>query len=218
MNEAEWLACRDPRPMLAFREYNASRRKLRLFNCGCCRHVWGQLLADSTRDAVEVTERIADGLAELDELNQMWPRSDEERRERLRWLLTRDVYLLTRHGGDVCPLSQEISWETSGLGVRRKERHFQASLLRCLFGNPFRPAAVDLAWLRWRDGLVVRLAQAAYQERRLPAGTLDKDRLAVLADALEEAGCEDVQILGHLRSGGDHVRGCWAVDLLLSKS
>jgi hypothetical protein len=76
---------------------------------------------------------------------------------------------------------------------------------------------VSPAWLTWHAGLVVRLAQAAYEERHLPAGTLDKDRLAVLADALEEAGCEDGQILGHLRSGGDHYRGCWAVDLLLGE-
>jgi hypothetical protein len=56
-----------------------------------------------------------------------------------------------------------------------------------------------------------------YLKRHLPAGTLDNARLAVLADALEESGCQDVQILGHLRSGGDHVRGCWALDLLLGK-
>jgi hypothetical protein len=65
---------------------------------------------------------------------------------------------------------------------------------------------------------VVRLAQAAYDDRHLPAGTLDNGRLAILADALEEAGCTDADVLGHLRGPGPHVRGCWAVDLLLGKA
>ena len=65
---------------------------------------------------------------------------------------------------------------------------------------------------------MVGLAQAAYDERELPSGTLDATRLAVLADALEEAGCPDRTILDHLRGPGPHVRGCWAVDLLLGKS
>jgi hypothetical protein len=61
------------------------------------------------------------------------------------------------------------------------------------------------------------MAQTAYDERILPAGTLDPDRLAVLADALEDAGCDNADILSHLRGPGPHVRGCWVVDLLLGK-
>jgi hypothetical protein len=49
------------------------------------------------------------------------------------------------------------------------------------------------------------------------AGRLDPTRLAVLADALEEAGCADAELLGHLRGPGLHVRGCWAVDSLLGR-
>jgi hypothetical protein len=63
----------------------------------------------------------------------------------------------------------------------------------------------------------VSLAQAAYDERNLPSGHLDNARLAVLSDALEEAGCTDADILSHLRSPGLHVRGCWALDLVLAK-
>jgi hypothetical protein len=74
------------------------------------------------------------------------------------------------------------------------------------------------AVLAWHDGVVVRLAQAAYEERHLPEGTLDNTRLRILADALEEAGCTDADILGHLRGPGPHVRGCWPVDLCLGKS
>jgi hypothetical protein len=68
-----------------------------------------------------------------------------------------------------------------------------------VFGNPFRPAALDPAR---RTPDVVDLAQAAYDERHLPAGTLDAARLAVLADALEEAGCTDPDLLNHLRRPG----------------
>jgi hypothetical protein len=64
---------------------------------------------------------------------------------------------------------------------------------------------------------VVALAAAAYNERTYPAGTLEATRLAILADALEEAGCTEQAILDHLRAPGLHVRGCWAVDLVLAK-
>jgi hypothetical protein len=57
---------------------------------------------------------------------------------------------------------------------------------------------------------VVKVAQAIYDERAF-------DRMSILADALEEAGCTDQDILAHCRSGGDHVRGCWVVDLVLGK-
>jgi hypothetical protein len=91
----------------------------------------------------------------------------------------------------------------------------KARLVRDISGNPFRPVALDPAW---RTPAVLVLAQAAYDNRILPAGTLDPERLAVLADALEESGCDNADILGHLRGPGPHVRGCFAVDLLLNKS
>jgi hypothetical protein len=91
-------------------------------------------------------------------------------------------------------------------------------LLREVFSNPLViPPEIDRAWLRWQDGTVSRLAQAAYDGRRLPSGILDNMRLAILADALEEAGCHDQPILSHLRSGADHVRGCFLLDALLEK-
>jgi hypothetical protein len=93
----------------------------------------------------------------------------------------------------------------------------QTELLRHIVGNPFRPVTLIPAVLAWNDGTVVRLAQVAYQERKMPEGTLDNGRLAVLADALEEAGCSDADILDHLRGPGPHVRGCWVVDQLLGK-
>ncbi len=84
--------------------------------------------------------------------------------------------------------------------------------------TPSAPApVVDPAWLAWHDGAASQLAHAAHDERLLPEGTLDPARLAVLADALEDGGCADAELLGHLRGPGPHVRGCWAVDLILGK-
>jgi hypothetical protein len=95
--------------------------------------------------------------------------------------------------------------------ARDAEGREQASLLRCIFGNPFRPPPLtEPAWLKRHDGTVVNLAQAIYDERRF-------QDLPILADTLEEAGCTNADILDHCRQPGDHVRGCWVVDLLLGK-
>jgi hypothetical protein len=81
-----------------------------------------------------------------------------------------------------------------------------------VIGNPFRPSpAVDSGWLKWHRGAVVKMARAIYEARSFTD-------LPILADALEEAGCTDAEILQHCRKGGEHVRGCWLVDLLLNKS
>jgi hypothetical protein len=105
------------------------------------------------------------------------------------------------------------------LEAEAQEAAAQPALLRDLFGPlPFREVPIAPSILAWNDGCIVRLAQAAYEERSLPGGTLDQARLAVLADALEEAGCADAELLAHLRSPGPHIRGCFAVDAVLVKS
>ena len=85
-------------------------------------------------------------------------------------------------------------------------------MMREVFGNPFRPApAIDPSWLAWNGGTVRKLAQAIYDDRAF-------DRLPVLADALEDAGCNDAELLSLCRGPGPHARGCWALDLLLGKA
>jgi hypothetical protein len=99
--------------------------------------------------------------------------------------------------------------------VRKEGEQAQAALLRDIFGNPFRVLwEFDRALLAWNGGTIERLVKAVYRERQLPAGTLDGTRLAVLADALEEAGCQQQEILSHLRGPQSHVRGCWVLDWL----
>jgi hypothetical protein len=99
--------------------------------------------------------------------------------------------------------------------IEAAEKRVQAQLVREIVGNPFRTASADATWL---TPPVVALARAAYEERTLPLGELDLARLTILADALEDSGCTDSTILEHLRSRGPHVRGCWALDLVLSLS
>src|SRR5262249_1220791 len=89
----------------------------------------------------------------------------------------------------------------------------QAALLRCLFGPlPFRPTPrLDATILDWNDAALPPVAPATEEERRF-------DDLPVLADALEEAGCTDAEMLGHCRSGGEHARGCWALDVVTGRT
>jgi hypothetical protein len=110
---------------------------------------------------------------------------------------------------------QALSWPDTP-EVCRPERRAQCDLLRDIATHPSREVRIRPELLRWNDGTAVKLARSVYEDRLLPSGTLDAGRLAILADALEETGCADADILGHLRSGGEHYRGCWAVDLLLS--
>jgi hypothetical protein len=103
--------------------------------------------------------------------------------------------------------------------ARDNERAAQSSLLRDLFGNLFRsPSPIDSSIQRWNDGCVLKLAKRIYQERCLPAGTLDRTWLAILADALEDASYQDEEVLSHLRQQeGVHVCGCYVLDFLLNK-
>jgi hypothetical protein len=86
----------------------------------------------------------------------------------------------------------------------------QCDIIRDVFGNAARPVTLEPAWLTRNAAAVEKLAQAIYVERAF-------GRLPELADALEKSGCHNERILSHCRSQGEHVRGCWAIDLLLSK-
>ena len=91
------------------------------------------------------------------------------------------------------------------------ELAFQAAILRDIIGNPFRPPpTIDPTWLHWGDSTIPKLAQAIHDSRNF------RD-LPVLADALEEAGCTDTNVLGHLREPGVHGPGCHVLDALLSR-
>ena len=83
-----------------------------------------------------------------------------------------------------------------------------AAHIRDIFGNPFRPATFDAAW---RTSTAVALARGMYESR-------DFGATPILADALQDAGCDSEDVLNHCRSASaTHVRGCWVVDVVLGK-
>ena len=112
------------------------------------------------------------------------------------------AYSVSRSAAEA--LAKSVPWVAA--------RQTQAELLREILGNPYRPLPLlPPAVLRWSDGTVRRIAEGIYEERAF-------NRLPILHDALLDAGCDDEAILAHCRSDGQHVRGCWAVDLILEKS
>ncbi|HEY7308375.1 MAG TPA: hypothetical protein VH643_03330 [Gemmataceae bacterium] len=218
VTEAEWLACGEAvRLSSAIRE-QLSTRKVRLFLAVCFRSVWDSLPADCHR-VIEVNERFAEGQASPKEMERACLACRGITTELAMGIIES---LMERHPSFAplteVALEQSAKAEDNSPATRTGFALGHAHLFRDVVGNPFRPVSIGESWLRWNGGTIVQLAQSAYEERHLPAGTLDNGRLAVLADALEEAGCTDADILGHLRGPGPHVRGCWAVDLLLGKS
>ena len=94
--------------------------------------------------------------------------------------------------------------------IRRLASFDAVELVREIFGNPFRPSTIDLRWLDWKEGIIPRMARVIYRKRCFR-------NLPILADALEESGCDDDALLRHCRAPVDHVRGCWVVDLVRGK-
>ncbi len=228
MTEAKWLACADPTPMLQFLKGKVSDRKMRLFAVACCRRMWHirPTILRGLRDraTIETAEKFADGEALRDELNAIWKGAF---RPEVRELAIFSFSAFERLASSVCKRWPQLQahWVAKKGGppeaaaaALRAELQAQAVLLRDILGSSFSSASLDPSWRTWNSGTVVQLARAAFDERELPSGHLDTTRLALLADALEDAGCTDPLILGHLRGPGPHVRGCWAVDLLLGKA
>jgi hypothetical protein len=225
VTEAEWLACENPNHALYLLRAvgSRSRRKDRLAAAAGLRQFWADL-SPQQRQAVTAGERYADGEIRFPELRAAAVRvssgaggtlpgavarvTHREAADAL-WNTT-VLFLSVVVGGPVYtnpPFPEARAYAQRGRPMM--------VILRCIFGNPFHPATLDPAWL---TPILTDLATVAYNERAMPSGELDTARLAVLADALEEVGCTNADILNHLRSLGPHVRGCWAVDLLTGRS
>jgi hypothetical protein len=232
MKYEEWEACNDPEQMLAWLGDRLSVRKALLFACGCCRELHWRFGDTRSWAAIEAAEQFADGVitAEATRLAATEASASWSDAIHLRWTERRqtnagentamaaDSLLSAFRKGNLSEEAIRRGTEHAAVIVRmgvKKKKPVQAALLRDVAGNPFRPVAIEPAWLT-RD--VIGLAQASYDDRHLPDGTLDGTRLAILADALEDAGCTDVGILSHLRGPGPHVRGCHAVDALLGRA
>ena len=207
MTEGEWLTATDPELMyFAVLDSRPSDRKLRLFGCAVCRLVPALMSSLSGRAGVDLTEQDTDNPgAEVrfegleDTFDFQWNRRDGRDLADRAWDL---------HWCEVCllgfPAGADLSSHPEVLDRQAKLK----PLLRDIFGNPFRPVTFAP---EWRTETAVSLAQTMYDAR-------DFGNLPVLADALQDAGCENADVLDHCRGPGPHVRGCWVVDLVLGKA
>jgi hypothetical protein len=212
-------------------------RKARLFEVACCRRVWDALTDERGRTALEVVERYVDGQATEEELSAArkaaeeaahfpWPASQGGVPRADQYAVRAAFHAISFHEAPHLSVPYgALAAKARALGLDprkvldkafqnawKTEAAIHADFLRDILGPlPFRPVPVDPSWLEWNGGAVVRLAQSIYDDRRF-------GDLPILADALEESGCTGPDILGHLRSPGPHVRGCWPVDLVLGKS
>jgi hypothetical protein len=244
MTEAEWLGSDNPQELVEFLSGRTTARKRRLLAASFCRHFLPLIRQSCVQRAVTIAERYADGLASLEGMlaiseqvldayvnvpNPSPPNTDLPLSRKAESITIQTAFFLTQESDSYdfllhCCQTTDLAasrWAMFRAGAGEALPYYpelvqwQFSLIDDLIGNPFRSVCIDHAWL---TPDVARIAQVAYDERDLPEGTLQTDRLAILADALEEAGCTDAAILDHLRGPGPHVRGCWVIDLLLGKS
>lgn len=246
MTETKWLACGNPDAMLEFLllrkllKGKESERKLRLLACAACRRQWARFQPHS-RAVIEVNERYADSAStheQVLELIRVHRIVDED--GYLRYDCAPDERYAELISGERMLGRMSVQTLMSGLSIekserrmigrastgtvdmvqngpsdedagQRSERKSQAALIREIFGNPFRPAKCRKSWLRWNSRTIPNLAEAIYEEWAF-------DRLPILGDALEDAGCTNPEVLNHCRQRGEHFRGCWVVDLLLGKA
>ncbi|VTU02413.1 Uncharacterized protein OS=uncultured bacterium PE=4 SV=1 [Gemmataceae bacterium] len=188
MSDAEWLAGTDPTEMCWFLRDQASDRKFRLLIVACGRRARPQIGAAKFVLGVDATERFCEGTATEEEIRQ---------------------FNLSR------PNAAAVAVQVMRFGQRHAEHAgpqaeaaAQLALLRDIFGNSFRSIAQDPEWL---TSTAVALARGMYEAR-------DFSAMPILADALQDAGCDNEAVLEHCRGPGPHVRGCWVVDLILGRS
>ena len=259
--EAAWFSCTDPRPMCTLLRGKERGRKFRLFACACCRRVAHLLTDDRSHHALDVFERFLDGELTLKEYGVGEREAadacaDQTRiagasesafgseADRVRLFasmfaaqaVTDCFGNITSAAADCCgalrgygtaELTDDAQLREVGDRIEAAERAVQAALLREIFGNPFNPVVLDPVW---RTEHVVARARKMYVSN-------DFSEMPDLADALQDAGCENELILNHCRysslqaadqasSPGAghqprpwlHVRGCWVVDLVLGKT
>jgi hypothetical protein len=196
MTEREWLTTSDPRAMIRLLASRGWDRSLWLFTVAC----FGRFrrIGAGVRAAMEATERYADGLATEAEMRKY------------------NTAVIAAESADHAAAECQRTVAKRGRGyrpagggprTRGQEARAQAALLREVAGNPFRPVAFSLAW---RTDTAVALAEQMYESR-------DFGAMPILADALQEAGCDSEEIMAHCRGPGPHVRGCWVVDLVLGE-
>jgi hypothetical protein len=197
MTEAEWLREESARRKLDWvkklttQPLAIRQRKYRLLAVAVAR--FSYRWPDSLQESCDLIERYVDGLASLVEFREA---ADRARGVGLaHTLLSHDPFLSASGMIANCsPLSTHSSVDSG-------------NLIEEVFGNPFRHVTFSS---EWRTDTAITLAQQMYDSR-------DFSAMPILADALQDAGCDSDDILSHCRGDGPHVRGCWVVDLVLGK-
>ena len=219
VTESDWHEADNPMKMIRFLGASASNRKQNLLIAACFRRIWHLLKTARGHRAIEVLEQFVEGNATAEQWAQAkedaWQSTKEipnpEDSSNPEHLAIGAIGLHNSIGDHLLGVAYATAWVKVGTPAAISEPEAQCVLVREIFGNPFRPIPIDIAWLAWNDGTISKVAQPIYDERAF-------DRMPILADALEDAGCDNADILTHCRNSGDHVRGCWVVDLLLGKS
>jgi hypothetical protein len=233
MTEAEWLAAIDPQSMIGFVRIKVAiprSRKLRLFSIGCCRHLEYALIDSRSLRALTTFEQYLEGEATEVQWQQALDDADTVMRSNRglsdgQYVAASTVYsaifdvtddesrLARNVASGAAKAAKVVAYERdydvdAGMNANRAESTYQAALIRDIFGNPFRSVAFSPDW---RTDTVVSLAKQMYDSR-------DFGAMPILADALQDAGCDNTAILEHCRDPkATHVRGCWVVDLVLGK-
>ncbi len=209
MTESEWLECTDPTPMLVLLQGKASDRKLRLFAVACCRRATWLFRDTQSRDALDLIDGFSDGSANNCEF---WPLLNWEAEiggERGSQLLVMEVPAWWRITMALREVKYEVVTKLAADLIKKEisEEAAQSDLLHDIFGNPFRPIALDPSWL---TPTVKALAQFIYDDRAF-------DQMPLLADELVKSGCTVPEILDHCQGMGPHVKGCWVLDGVLER-
>jgi hypothetical protein len=238
MTESEWLASNDPLALLRRLPAAKVERKRLLLVCAAWQQLRQALPEARSQQALAALEQLAENIATADpgavlwtamQIEEpIWPRIWQEDGEfQPAWnaetaalaatvlvgtmaLGLGDAYLATE--AEALRAAEKVGRESDTVAAGwRRQLDRLADLVRDVFGPlPFRAVTVEPTWLGRNESSLAYLTRSIYEERAF-------ERLPVLADALEEAGCASTDFLNHCRVPGEHVRGCWVVDLLLGK-
>ena len=221
MTEAEWLATEDVTDLTHHKKCR-NERKRRLLSCACCRRVLPMLPDKRFVEVVSECERYADGeirwpamlavrkkcRAAYDELEAAEAKEFQlEAANAVRAATDKEFMhfkMAIEYAAYAFASKSRPKWDRG----HKKEEAIQVALARDVFGNPYRPVTFERSW---RTSTSVALAKQMYDSR-------DFSAMPILADALQDAGCENADILGHCRGPGPHVRGCWVADLVLCRA
>lgn len=205
MTEAQWLVLAPSLMMQHIAQVSpASYRKLRLLAVAYARYLETQPDYSGAKHVSYLGDEVVEGRQTLDALwdNRIrgWGYEGDWRIANLVLAADERLDMQTR----TSMMHSLDCWPNSAA----QREHVARGLIVCVLGNPFRPVVADRCWLTFT---VIGVADSIYTDRAF-------DRLPILADALQDAGCEAAELLAHCHGSGPHARGCWAVDLVLGKA